>query len=517
MRYKIAAGVLAVLAVVAGCSSQTHAKALGKHPSNGQRPPAGRADMVKEGWFGVGGGFHARLEIRDIERYPDKAVLRYFVTSLENEPKIPTFGVSGAAGLSNLQFKLVNPIGRKLYYPMYDANQTTVGSEAALSVPGVRYEAVLYFSPVPDVANITVISPGTAGEFAGVPVVAGIGPGTPTAPLPSSDETPAAGDTRAWPMLKVAGQPKGEVDDLYDVVETDNQTTTSSRNEETIELRTDVLFAFDSADLSPTALSTLDSVVQEIRDKADPAKPPVVIEGHTDGKGTREYNLGLSQRRAEAVHRQVQTRLGSNYQYRVEGKGETEPIAKEGGADDEQARQRNRRVEISYQIKQQPAAAAPGPTRRSGASRPATFHATDGATVASRTAQFNNGDTTRRIDVKPFYRDGPYLVAVFEITNLGPNSVSWIFGYKGETSTGTFGAFGVIDPRTRFVYRGVRIGPDDPTDFDEAFVDAGAANFREAPNSTNRDFFYAPAPPPDVTTVTLDAGPFGQIPNIPIQ
>jgi hypothetical protein len=49
------------------------------------------------------------------------------------------------------------------------------------------------------------------------------------------------------------------------------------------------------------------------------------------------------------------------------------------------------------------------------------------------------------------------------------------------------------------------------------YIDPGWATFRTDPGTSNRDFFYVPAPPPTVKSVTFNAGPFGELPNIPIQ
>ncbi len=450
--------------------------------------------MVKEGWFGFGS--HARLEIQHVERHPDKSVLRFFVTSLAEQATVPSFGVAGVAGRANLHFMLVDPVGRKLYYPLYDDTETTVGSQASASEPGVRYEAVLHFPPVPaHVTTLTVVSPGTAGEFTGVPV-ADAPPGTTPGPL----------GTPAWPVFQPQGQPRGEVHDLYDVVEDPESTTVTGSSDKTIALRTDVLFAFDSDRLTAKAKAELDDLAGAMRQEA---ASPVHIEGHTDGKGSHDYNADLSLRRARAVHAQLQARLGTGHQYQTEGKGETEPVAKEGGADDAQARRRNRRVEISYRLRQP--GGTPAPTEYGRAAR---FRERDGETVASREADF--ADNRRRIDVKPFYRDGRYLVAVFDITNLGPSHVSWMFAYPGATG-GTFGSFGVLDPATGRLYRGVRVGPDKANDYEDAFVDPGRAHFRLEPGTTNRGFMYVPAPPANVTSVTFDAGEFGRIPGIPIR
>src|ERR1700730_11052819 len=65
-----------------------------------------------------------------------------------------------------------------------------------------------------------------------------------------------------------------------------------------IEMAADVLFDFDKADILPKAQTLLGQVADLLRQKA---KGTVRIEGHTDGKGSADYNQKLSVRRAEAV------------------------------------------------------------------------------------------------------------------------------------------------------------------------------------------------------------------------
>jgi outer membrane protein OmpA-like peptidoglycan-associated protein len=60
-----------------------------------------------------------------------------------------------------------------------------------------------------------------------------------------------------------------------------------------------VQFAFDSADILPSARRQLDALAEGIR--LLPAAKAVVIEGHTDALGSASYNEQLSQRRAYAV------------------------------------------------------------------------------------------------------------------------------------------------------------------------------------------------------------------------
>lgn len=59
-----------------------------------------------------------------------------------------------------------------------------------------------------------------------------------------------------------------------------------------------IFFAFDKSNLSAEAVNTLKAQAEYL--KANPEKN-VVIEGHTDDRGTREYNLALGERRAVAA------------------------------------------------------------------------------------------------------------------------------------------------------------------------------------------------------------------------
>ena len=71
----------------------------------------------------------------------------------------------------------------------------------------------------------------------------------------------------------------------------------------------------------------------------------VVLEGHTDELGSREYNVALGQQRAEAVLRAL-TLLGARAnQVEAVSFGEEKPASLGGDA---QSRALNRRVEISY-------------------------------------------------------------------------------------------------------------------------------------------------------------------------
>ena len=99
----------------------------------------------------------------------------------------------------------------------------------------------------------------------------------------------------------------------------------------------DILFAYDSFELTPEAIDIIDQLSTVIIDI--PTRIEVI--GHTDNYGTDEYNLNLSKMRAMAVG----NRLRDNGITDITeiGKGESEPIATNKTAE---GRKKNRRVEI---------------------------------------------------------------------------------------------------------------------------------------------------------------------------
>jgi outer membrane protein OmpA-like peptidoglycan-associated protein len=138
-----------------------------------------------------------------------------------------------------------------------------------------------------------------------------------------------------------------KVDDLGGRVETlqVKQTATETR----IELPADILFDFDKADIRPAASAALKQAADLLRASA---RGTVRIEGHTDSKGADQYNLRLSQRRAQSVQRWLVEREGlSNVRFATRGFGASKPAAantKPDGSDDPEGRQKNRRVEIVF-------------------------------------------------------------------------------------------------------------------------------------------------------------------------
>jgi outer membrane protein OmpA-like peptidoglycan-associated protein len=101
-----------------------------------------------------------------------------------------------------------------------------------------------------------------------------------------------------------------------------------------------VNFDFDRADIRPDSRPILDQAVAILHENPGVL---VVAEGHTDALGSEEYNEALSIRRAEAVFRYLVNRGIAPERLRVEGFGESRPVATN---DTEVGRAQNRRVEL---------------------------------------------------------------------------------------------------------------------------------------------------------------------------
>lgn len=102
-----------------------------------------------------------------------------------------------------------------------------------------------------------------------------------------------------------------------------------------------VYFGLDQYALSSDAQSILDNNIAKVRNGSQQIR----VEGHADERGTREYNLALGERRANAV---VQYLVANGVS---KSRIETISYGKERPADpghDETAWAKNRRVELSY-------------------------------------------------------------------------------------------------------------------------------------------------------------------------
>jgi peptidoglycan-associated lipoprotein len=103
-----------------------------------------------------------------------------------------------------------------------------------------------------------------------------------------------------------------------------------------------VYFDLDSFLIKPEFQTLIETHARFI--KADKVRK-VAIEGHTDERGGREYNLALGQKRAEAVRSALGLLGVSDAQVEAVSFGKEKPAV---AGNDEAAMAKNRRAEISY-------------------------------------------------------------------------------------------------------------------------------------------------------------------------
>ena len=104
-----------------------------------------------------------------------------------------------------------------------------------------------------------------------------------------------------------------------------------------------IYFDYDSYTVKPEYQSVIDQHARFLQSRPNAR---LVLEGNTDQRGSREYNLALGQKRAEAVRRALTLVGASDSQIEAVSFGKEKP-AVEGNSEDAFAK--NRRVEFRYQ------------------------------------------------------------------------------------------------------------------------------------------------------------------------
>lgn len=103
-----------------------------------------------------------------------------------------------------------------------------------------------------------------------------------------------------------------------------------------------IYFSYDSSAIDSRARAVLQSHANYLRQNPQAI---VILEGHTDERGTRDYNIALGERRAYSVKNQFEALGVRSAQMRVLSYGEERPAV---WGSDEQSYARNRRVVIIY-------------------------------------------------------------------------------------------------------------------------------------------------------------------------
>ena len=102
-----------------------------------------------------------------------------------------------------------------------------------------------------------------------------------------------------------------------------------------------VRFDTNKSTLTATAKANLDKLVPVFKSYAD---TDIVIYGYTDSTGSAEYNLNLSQQRANSVEKYLESKGLNMSRFKMVGMGIADPIATN---DTPEGRSQNRRVEFA--------------------------------------------------------------------------------------------------------------------------------------------------------------------------
>lgn len=103
-----------------------------------------------------------------------------------------------------------------------------------------------------------------------------------------------------------------------------------------------IYFEYDKSEVSP---QYADLLAAHARRLARDSGQQLRLEGHADERGSREYNIGLGERRAQAVRRLLLIQGASSAQISTVSYGEERPAAYGSTESDYE---KNRRVELSY-------------------------------------------------------------------------------------------------------------------------------------------------------------------------
>jgi outer membrane protein OmpA-like peptidoglycan-associated protein len=108
-----------------------------------------------------------------------------------------------------------------------------------------------------------------------------------------------------------------------------------------ITMKSGVLFDFNSSKVNPTVNDNLMKFAETLKQYPD---TEILVAGHTDNVGTEQYNMSLSQQRANAVANVLKANSVTKSRLTILGYGEKNPVADNTA---ESGREQNRRVEFA--------------------------------------------------------------------------------------------------------------------------------------------------------------------------
>lgn len=151
-----------------------------------------------------------------------------------------------------------------------------------------------------------------------------------TNPRKADDNTAAGGAAKVNPVT---------IDGVDDGSQLDPNSIAGKAPKERV-----IFFDFNRSEIKP---EYLDIVTQHGRYLAQNPSGRVRLEGHTDERGTREYNIALGEARAKTIVRMLQLQGVSSAQTRAVSYGEELPVDENHN---EAAWAKNRRVNIIYEV-----------------------------------------------------------------------------------------------------------------------------------------------------------------------
>jgi outer membrane protein OmpA-like peptidoglycan-associated protein len=108
-----------------------------------------------------------------------------------------------------------------------------------------------------------------------------------------------------------------------------------------ITLKSELLFEFDSDEVQPKPVITISEIADLVKSQPN---HNILVEGYTDNTGDDDYNVDLSQRRADSVRAILIQQGVDPVRIKAYGFGEMQPLASN---DTSEGRQLNRRVEVT--------------------------------------------------------------------------------------------------------------------------------------------------------------------------
>lgn len=319
---------VAVLAITLSGCVITPEEENEKPQNTEEEPPEGQAD--EPGFIATSYttsthiGVNLEIKIRPLELINnDTLKLSMEVTNSSNENYILEDALGDTENLhSASNATLIDPISqtRHLNNELGDGScYCTFADEAIASGESIDLE-VMFPAPPEGTETMTVTTPVTS-PFLDIPITESSG---------SIDEESVEGEIIPLTMISDDGDGTGRSEQ-------------ESEEELSILLSSDVLFDFESAELTPDA----DEIIEQVASEIDQSSSDVVtIEGHTDDQGTDSVNIPLSEERAESVESALTDLVSrDNVTFETEGHGSSDPVADN---ETEEGQELNRRVTVTF-------------------------------------------------------------------------------------------------------------------------------------------------------------------------